>query len=101
MITGAPDKPERVAVSSSSFGSWSTSTSGSVAILARFHIGNCASVGSENGYPTTKASSATSDRKSTRLNSSHTVISYAVFCLKKKKKLIKHTSCTKHDVRVF
>src|SRR5438034_5820006 len=26
------------------------------------------------------------DRKSTRLNSSHTVISYAVFCLKKKKK---------------
>src|SRR5256885_11772701 len=28
------------------------------------------------------------DRKSTRLNSSHLVISYAVFCLKKKKKLI-------------
>src|SRR5438034_8373748 len=27
----------------------------------------------------------TLDRKSTRLNSSHTVISYAVFCLKKKK----------------
>src|SRR5438034_2151710 len=27
------------------------------------------------------------DRKSTRLNSSHTVISYAVFCLKKKKKV--------------
>src|ERR1022692_3283565 len=30
-----------------------------------------------------------SDRKSTRLNSSHLVISYAVFCLKKKKKKIK------------
>src|SRR2546426_6481752 len=30
------------------------------------------------------------DRKSTRLNSSHLVISYAVFCLKKKKKKIKH-----------
>src|SRR5256885_13050999 len=29
---------------------------------------------------------AVSDRKSTRLNSSHLVISYAVFCLKKKKK---------------
>src|SRR5260221_10114971 len=29
--------------------------------------------------------SALADRKSTRLNSSHTVISYAVFCLKKKK----------------
>src|SRR5256885_9275245 len=28
----------------------------------------------------------TQDRKSTRLNSSHLVISYAVFCLKKKKK---------------
>src|SRR2546426_9403961 len=28
------------------------------------------------------------DRKSTRLNSSHLVISYAVFCLKKKKKYI-------------
>src|SRR2546426_7875591 len=28
---------------------------------------------------------ATGDRKSTRLNSSHLVISYAVFCLKKKK----------------
>src|SRR5256885_6648013 len=31
------------------------------------------------------------DRKSTRLNSSHLVISYAVFCLKKKKK-IHHTA---------
>ena len=28
----------------------------------------------------------TPDRKSTRLNSSHQIISYAVFCLKKKKK---------------
>src|SRR5258708_34123457 len=28
------------------------------------------------------------DRKSTRLNSSHQIISYAVFCLKKKKKKI-------------
>src|SRR2546426_4726287 len=31
-------------------------------------------------------SESRSDRKSTRLNSSHLVISYAVFCLKKKKK---------------
>src|SRR5256885_7723763 len=31
------------------------------------------------------------DRKSTRLNSSHLVISYAVFCLKKKKKHNKNT----------
>src|SRR3954464_2250394 len=32
-----------------------------------------------------------SDRKSTRLNSSHTIISYAVFCLKKKKNINKKT----------
>src|SRR2546430_7043120 len=32
------------------------------------------------------ASPASADRKSTRLNSSHSQISYAVFCLKKKKK---------------
>src|SRR5438552_7569300 len=30
------------------------------------------------------------DRKSTRLNSSHQIISYAVFCLKKKNKKINH-----------
>src|SRR2546430_9078048 len=30
------------------------------------------------------------DRKSTRLNSSHSQISYAVFCLKKKKKMYQH-----------
>src|SRR5438034_2495489 len=39
-----------------------------------------------------RASRASSDRKSTRLNSSHTVISYAVFCLKKKKKYTPHRS---------
>src|SRR5947207_4787574 len=32
-----------------------------------------------------RASLVSEDRKSTRLNSSHTVISYAVFCLKKKR----------------
>src|SRR5438552_7599875 len=32
------------------------------------------------------------DRKSTRLNSSHQIISYAVFCLKKKKKKKKRTN---------
>src|SRR5438034_8687584 len=34
---------------------------------------------------------AVEDRKSTRLNSSHTVISYAVFCLKKKNKEVRET----------
>src|SRR3712207_7638833 len=42
------------------------------------------------------------DRKSTRLNSSHANISYAVFCLKKKKKTINTTTTCKtnnHKVR--
>src|SRR5690625_6427114 len=34
------------------------------------------------------------DRKSTRLNSSHVAISYAVFCLKKKKKIKKKNKIT-------
>src|SRR5256885_9798607 len=34
------------------------------------------------------------DRKSTRLNSSHLVISYAVFCLKKKKKETSNNNST-------
>src|SRR5258708_19243174 len=37
-----------------------------------------------------------SDRKSTRLNSSHQIISYAVFCLKKKKKQKKVTILINH-----
>src|SRR5256885_5871327 len=37
------------------------------------------------------------DRKSTRLNSSHLVISYAVFCLKKKKKNNQNTTCHNHN----
>src|SRR5947207_6339697 len=38
-----------------------------------------------NAFVHVDAEGARQDRKSTRLNSSHTVISYAVFCLKKKK----------------
>src|SRR2546426_6694598 len=38
----------------------------------------------EVGSATTDEFTAAQDRKSTRLNSSHLVISYAVFCLKKK-----------------
>src|SRR5258708_19093186 len=37
------------------------------------------------------AEAANIDRKSTRLNSSHQIISYAVFCLKKKKKTVELT----------
>src|SRR2546430_8623830 len=48
------------------------------------------------GLPRRAVEIEAQDRKSTRLNSSHSQISYAVFCLKKKKKhntnhTIKHT----------
>src|SRR2546422_4202966 len=41
------------------------------------------------GKPVKSTIGMTGDRKSTRLNSSHGYISYAVFCLKKKKKIKK------------
>src|SRR2546421_4042109 len=48
---------------------------------------NRASTGSApDGEPPNGSPSGAEDRKSTRLNSSHDQISYAVFCLKKKKK---------------
>src|SRR5258708_30812464 len=43
--------------------------------------------------------SSTEDRKSTRLNSSHQIISYAVFCLKKKKKKITEAHKDPHQQR--
>src|SRR5260221_3409419 len=49
-------------------------------------------------WPGSRVAAPLSDRKSTRLNSSHTVISYAVFCLKKKKQspdLIKWSHSTR------
>src|SRR5215216_7734148 len=42
--------------------------------------------GTETGSRDAPTTRFGSDRKSTRLNSSHQIISYAVFCLKKKKK---------------
>src|SRR5438034_4865522 len=39
------------------------------------------------------------DRKSTRLNSSHTVISYAVFCLKKKRQHVRRLARTPGSAR--
>src|SRR5689334_23606472 len=43
-------------------------------------------VSQEFRHPASGAHRCSVDRKSTRLNSSHSSISYAVFCLKKKKK---------------
>src|SRR5205085_7279047 len=42
-----------------------------------------------------RSGKSATDRKSTRLNSSHSQISYAVFCLKKKKK---ENKTTKHNI---
>src|SRR5688572_31793392 len=42
----------------------------------------------------------TLDRKSTRLNSSHSQISYAVFCLKKKKKKKKNQQIKKKLIQI-
>src|SRR2546426_1281878 len=52
--------------------------------LARLHP-ECRMASISTSAPRS-ASPGCRDRKSTRLNSSHLVISYAVFCLKKKKK---------------
>src|SRR2546430_5880446 len=66
----------------------------------RGHVAGCAAVGfrardgdlslcvvAEEAFsPASDAIRGLRDRKSTRLNSSHSQISYAVFCLKKKKK---------------
>src|SRR5256885_7185088 len=41
------------------------------------------------------------DRKSTRLNSSHLVISYAVFCLKKKKNITRESTAFTTSARQF
>src|SRR2546430_5640544 len=49
--------------------------------------------------PDTRFQKVKEDRKSTRLNSSHSQISYAVFCLKKKKITITH-AITQHYTRV-
>src|SRR2546430_8193863 len=63
-------------------------------IDARFVIATGATIG---------ALALASDRKSTRLNSSHSQISYAVFCLKKKKKDIRtnaeHSKMRAQDIK--
>src|SRR2546422_3431963 len=73
--------------------------------LSRVHSPNLrGGVGCERGRPSKRCrrgdaawpATFTSDRKSTRLNSSHGYISYAVFCLKKKK--TKARSGTLHTV---
>src|SRR5689334_24713325 len=58
-------------------------------IAAAYACEICLNVGSWRSYEEAEEALRV-DRKSTRLNSSHSSISYAVFCLKKKKKKIKN-----------
>src|SRR5690606_40993459 len=68
--------------------------------LIPHHRGACTGRGPARRRPGSRdrrrgvARAETADRKSTRLNSSHVKISYAVFCLKKKKKNYAETANT-------
>src|SRR5258708_21768993 len=55
--------------------------------IKRFETGTRLSMAVAHGNTVYLAGEVDGDRKSTRLNSSHQIISYAVFCLKKKKKI--------------
>src|SRR2546422_1755741 len=57
----------------------------------------------EKGFFTATSPTLQPDRKSTRLNSSHGYISYAVFCLKKKKKqnILHNARMTKRHTNVI
>src|SRR5438309_7443948 len=70
--------------------SFPTRRSSDLAGAARQHRPAAAEVAVGPGGAAAAAQAGTtwSDRKSTRLNSSHSSISYAVFCLKKKKRTI-------------
>src|SRR3712207_6938157 len=57
-------------------------------------LGGCAPV---SGRRAARRDNTETDRKSTRLNSSHANISYAVFCLKKKKSLKSLLSTVSHN----
>src|SRR3712207_9061578 len=62
---------------------WENSEVSPVALLVAVAVKNCPT---GTFWVGAKVKEALPDRKSTRLNSSHANISYAVFCLKKKKK---------------
>src|SRR3712207_8980760 len=51
-----------------------------------------------NSFPAKHGQGSPADRKSTRLNSSHANISYAVFCLKKKKYITLDIPTTTHTL---
>src|SRR5256885_17051893 len=75
-------------------GAWGFASS---ADLERASVESTAAQAVAIGKASAKVKQKDVDRKSTRLNSSHLVISYAVFCLKKKKKTTNSSQCLKRD----
>src|SRR2546422_1480545 len=78
--TGLPDKAQLIADLAA--GAKALYADGRVLVVFASGVTGTSDVVSGRGAPFTN-DSATKDRKSTRLNSSHGYISYAVFCLKK------------------
>src|SRR5690625_6355745 len=72
-------------------GAISTSSNGKSSRMAPPSPGPLTPLFTRIVVPLNARSQLAEDRKSTRLNSSHVAISYAVFCLKKKKKHNKNT----------
>src|SRR5437773_8212556 len=66
---------------------WIRSALGASQLIAYLTVGSCEPDASS------EESASQTDRKSTRLNSSHITISYAVFCLKKKIETQNHATC--------
>src|SRR2546422_3565675 len=92
VVSSNSEKPARgTEPSSGCASSWSASRS-----APNFSASQASSAPASSDPRSTAASyTSSTDRKSTRLNSSHGYISYAVFCLKKKKKTREiHTSIT-------
>src|SRR5205814_4078486 len=81
------ERPSRYSIAAARTGSRGDDCRGLLRV--RFgvsHAGNHAGAASSEKENRDRRQHARGDRKSTRLNSSHLGISYAVFCLKKKKK---------------
>src|SRR5438034_6735102 len=79
------DALEKAAQLCAAAGGHSPLVAGLSGVAARYAAASGGAAAAGRLRPPRAAPALLRDRKSTRLNSSHTVISYAVFCLKKKK----------------
>src|SRR5256885_3723908 len=88
--TGTAAQPAAGGGGGKGFGSFLTEKVGELSALQDQAAQGAQALASGQATDPTQVVMAVEDRKSTRLNSSHLVISYAVFCLKKKKKKKKY-----------